>query len=70
MEPCHSMNAGSVVGIPSGGADTQTLPYAKEFELFPLTGSGYSKTLGASTGGISSSYLFFILSYLFSCSSY
>ena len=30
---CHSMNAGSVVGIPWGGGDTQTLPYAKEFVL-------------------------------------
>ena len=28
---CHSMNAGSVVGIPWGGGDTQTLPYVKEF---------------------------------------
>ena len=27
----HSMNAVSVVGIPWGGEDTQTLPYAKEF---------------------------------------
>ena len=27
----HSMNAGSVVGIPWGGEDTQTLPYTKEF---------------------------------------
>ena len=31
MVPGHSMNAGPVVGIPWGGADTQTLPYAKEF---------------------------------------
>ena len=28
---CHSMNAGSVVEIPRGGGDIQTLPYAKEF---------------------------------------
>ena len=35
----HSMNADSVVGIPKGGSDTQTLPYAKEFiELFEVTG--------------------------------
>ena len=29
MVLCHSVNAGSVMGIPCGG-DTQTLPYAKE----------------------------------------
>ena len=28
---CHSMNEGSVVGIPWGGGDTQTLTYVKEF---------------------------------------
>ena len=28
---CHSMNADSMVGIPCGGRDTQTLPCAKEF---------------------------------------
>ena len=33
------MNAGSVVGIPWGGGDTQTLPYAKEFIL-------HSKVMG------------------------
>ena len=38
---CHSMNAGSVVGIPLGGGDTQTLPYAKRIYLnLALTGSG------------------------------
>ena len=31
MVLCHSMNAGSVLGIPLGDGDTQTLPYAKEF---------------------------------------
>ena len=31
MVLCHSMNAGSVVGIPLGGGNTQTLPFAKEF---------------------------------------
>ena len=31
MVLCHSMNAGSVVGIHSGDVDTQTIPYAKEF---------------------------------------
>ena len=33
-------------GVPSGGGDTQTLPYfAKNlFELFALTGSGDTKT--------------------------
>ena len=39
------MNAGSVVGIPWGSGDTQTLPYAKEFVW---TGSGYAETLGVS----------------------
>ena len=29
MELCHSMNAGSVVRIPWGGRDPQTLPYHK-----------------------------------------
>ena len=28
---CHSMNAGSMVGIPWGGEDTRTLSDAKEF---------------------------------------
>ena len=28
MVLCHSMNAGSMVGIPWGGRGTQTLPYA------------------------------------------
>ena len=28
---CHFMNAGSVMGIPWGGGDTQIIPYAKEF---------------------------------------
>ena len=27
---CHSLNAGSALGIPWGGGNTQTLPYAKE----------------------------------------
>ena len=31
MVLCHSVNAGSVVGIPWGVGYTQTLPYAKEF---------------------------------------
>ena len=30
MVLCHSLNAGSVVGIPWGDGDTQTLPCAKE----------------------------------------
>ena len=29
--PTNSLNAGSEVGIPWGGGDIQTLPYAKEF---------------------------------------
>ena len=28
----YELNGGSVVGIPWGGVDTQTLPYAKEFD--------------------------------------
>ena len=31
MVLCHSMNADSVVWIPWGGGDTQTIPYAKAF---------------------------------------
>ena len=31
------------------GGDTQTLPYAKEFELFALTGSVDTKISGVST---------------------
>ena len=27
MVLCYSMNAGSVIGIPLGDGDTQTLPY-------------------------------------------
>ena len=46
MVLCHSVNAGSVVGIPWGPGETQTLPYAKEFELFALTGSRDAKTPG------------------------
>ena len=30
MVLCHSMNAGSVVGIPWGGGDTRTLSYTKK----------------------------------------
>ena len=37
----HSLSAGSVVGIPWGGGDTQTIPYAKEFELFALRPWGW-----------------------------
>ena len=50
MVLCHSMNAGLVVVIPSGGRETQTLPYTKEFFLnfFELTGGGDAKTLGMS----------------------
>ena len=43
MVPCHSMNAGSVVGIPSGSADTQTLPYAKELYFFHSQAAGTQK---------------------------
>ena len=53
MVLCHSMNTGSVMGIPYSGEDTQTLPYAKQFEIFALTGSGVVKTLGACTSAIS-----------------
>ena len=43
------MSAGLVVMIPSGGGETQTLPYTKEcLELFALTGDGDAKTLGMS----------------------
>ena len=31
MVLCNSVNAGSVVGIPWCGKDTQTIPYTKEF---------------------------------------
>ena len=31
MVLCHSINAGSVVGKPKGGWDSQTLHNAKEF---------------------------------------
>ena len=53
MVLCHSMNTGSVMGIPYSGGDTQTLPYAKQFEHFALIGSGVVKTLGASACAIS-----------------
>ena len=44
------MNAGSVVGIPWGGGDIQTLPYAKELlELIALKGEGDGKNLGTRT---------------------
>ena len=33
MVLCHFMNAASVLGIPWGGGDTQTLPYAKKKSL-------------------------------------
>ena len=43
---CHSMNAGSVKEIPWGGGDTQTLPYAKEFDWTSCTHrQGNAKTL-------------------------
>ena len=48
MVLCHSINAASVVGLPSSGGDTQTLPHAEEFELFEPTGGGGCKTLGTS----------------------
>ena len=49
-----SMYAGSVLGIPLGGGDTQTLLYAKElFEDFAQTGSMDAKTLGMHTCAIS-----------------
>ena len=41
-----SMNTGSVVGILLCGGDTQSIPHAKEFELFAITGSIDAKTLG------------------------
>ena len=51
--PTNSLNAGSEVGIPWGGGDIQTLPYAKNlFELFTLTGSRATRTSGTSTHAI------------------
>ena len=43
MVLCHSINEASVVGLPSSGGDTQTLPHAEEFELFEPTGGGDAK---------------------------
>ena len=41
MVLCHSMNAGSVVGIPRGGGNNQPYHIQKNlFEHFPFTGSG------------------------------
>ena len=46
---CHSMNAVSLVGIPSDSGDTQTLPCAKRlFELFCINSGDKKKTLGTS----------------------
>ena len=45
---CHSMNAGSVVVISWGGGDTQNLMQKNSFERFTFTGTGNTKTLGAS----------------------
>ena len=52
MVLCHYINADSVVGIPWGGRDTQIPPYAKEFELFALTGSGDRKPSGTNARAI------------------
>ena len=47
---CHSMNASSIVRIPRGGGDTQTLLYANNlFQLIALKDNGGGKTSGVST---------------------
>ena len=51
MALCHSVNAGSMVGIPCGSGDTQALPYIKEF-VWNFCGRG-TKSSGARTGAIS-----------------
>ena len=47
----HSMNAGSAVGIPRGGGDTQTLLYAKEFALTFCTHRWQGANAQATTPG-------------------
>ena len=50
----HSVKAGSVVGIPWGGGNTQIVPYEKNlYEIFALTGGGNRNTLDLSAHAIS-----------------